>query len=376
MGFFGKGNLSRSEPSWLDREQRRRGLLVGETSEEVTRRRREERKEFKKERARKEREAIEEKLRQEGKTDVTPSAAPITDEANGSAAGEDLDGLKLGLETHADQNGSYDLPGGVPAASDIPSRTCSSKDQSINHLDPVPFNKSVGTIEKCSSQENFRHTEAMALVVEDARKIDNQEHLQLTFEEAFFLIYGLGTLNVIDKDSNTVMSTASLFSIFRRHSYFPPCLPSGLKPDDPFLVSYVTYHHFRSLGWVVRPGIKFAVDYLLYNRGPVFSHAEFAVMIIPSYSHSYWTATPDRKIETQNKQSKSWWWLNSVNRVQSQVRKSLILAYVEVPAPDDEQVSYASAQVIDGEVDVGKLLQRYKIREVSLKRWIPNRSRD
>jgi tRNA-splicing endonuclease subunit Sen2 len=46
-----------------------------------------------------------------------------------------------------------------------------------------------------------------------------------------------------------------------------------LRPDDPFLVSYVTYHHFRSLGWVVKPGIKFAADWLLYRRGPVFSHS-------------------------------------------------------------------------------------------------------
>ncbi|KAJ5689369.1 tRNA-splicing endonuclease subunit Sen2 [Penicillium macrosclerotiorum] len=29
MGFFGKGSLSRSEPSWLEREKKRRGLLGG-----------------------------------------------------------------------------------------------------------------------------------------------------------------------------------------------------------------------------------------------------------------------------------------------------------------------------------------------------------
>ena len=382
MGFFGKGTLSRSEPSWLDREQRRRGLLIGETSEEVTMRRREERKEFKRERARKEREAIEEKLRQEGKTDVSTNGASTTDDANGLAAGEDLDGLTHGPKTHGDQNGSYKLAGDVPATSanlstDTPSVTpqVKTKNQWTNHPDSVPCSKSTGTSEKRIFPNNARHTQAMTPVGEDARNIENQEHLQLTLEEAYFLAYGLGVLNVVDRDSNTRLSSASLFSVFRKHSYFPPCPPAGLKLDDPFLISYVTYHHFRSLGWVVRPGVKFAVDYLLYNRGPVFSHAEFAVMIIPSYSHPYWTATT-RKEETQNKQSKSWWWLNSVNRVQSQVRKSLILAYVEVPPADDAPVSHTSAQSTDEEVDVGKLLKRYKIREVSLKRWIPNRSRD
>lgn len=45
--------------------------------------------------------------------------------------------------------------------------------------------------------------------------------------------------------------------------------------DNPFLVQYVVNHHYRSLGWIVKGGIKFCVDYLLYKRGPVFSHAEY-----------------------------------------------------------------------------------------------------
>ena len=56
-------------------------------------------------------------------------------------------------------------------------------------------------------------------------------------------------------------------------------LPRSLShpgPNNPFIIKYAVYHHFRSLGWVVRGGLKFSVDYLLYKRGPVFSHAEFA----------------------------------------------------------------------------------------------------
>ena len=52
-----------------------------------------------------------------------------------------------------------------------------------------------------------------------------------------------------------------------------PQSTTSLRPDDPFLISYVGYHHYRSLGWVVKPGIKFASDWLLYRRGPVFSHS-------------------------------------------------------------------------------------------------------
>ena len=55
----------------------------------------------------------------------------------------------------------------------------------------------------------------------------------------------------------------------------PPPTPSQpLQFDNPFLINYVVYHHYRSLGWVVKGGIKFCVDYLLYKRGPVFAHAE------------------------------------------------------------------------------------------------------
>jgi tRNA-splicing endonuclease subunit Sen2 len=62
--------------------------------------------------------------------------------------------------------------------------------------------------------------------------------------------------------------------------HLPPALteqdPQPLQFDNPFLIYYVVYHHFRSLGWVVKGGLKFCVDYLLYKRGPVFHHAECA----------------------------------------------------------------------------------------------------
>jgi tRNA-splicing endonuclease subunit Sen2 len=48
-----------------------------------------------------------------------------------------------------------------------------------------------------------------------------------------------------------------------------------IRADNPFILSYVVYHHFRSLGWVVRSGIKFCADWVLYgSRGPVGGHAE------------------------------------------------------------------------------------------------------
>ncbi|CAD6443274.1 d9d6b343-0e1c-436f-b7d9-a639f4326aab [Sclerotinia trifoliorum] len=209
--------------------------------------------------------------------------------------------------------------------------------------------------------------EISKLVLDEEMVIEDQEHFQLTMEEAFFLSYGLGALTVLDPVTKSGISNQDLFSLFRKSSYFPPVSNPSLSTDDPFLINYVVYHHFRSLGWVVRGGIKFSVDYLLYNRGPVFSHAEFAVLILPSYSDPYWSSGPFLQNYVKGKQERSWSWMHCINRVITQVKKTLILVYVDIPAPVDGSIK---------ENSVDELLQKYKVREVVLKRWSPNRSRD
>lgn len=206
------------------------------------------------------------------------------------------------------------------------------------------------------------------LVMDEDMVIEDKEHFQLTMEEAFFLSYGLGALTILDPVSKSAISNQDLFSLFRKSSYFPPVSNPGLSTDDPFLVNYVVYHHFRSLGWVVRGGTKFSVDYLLYNRGPVFSHAEFAVLILPSYSDPYWSSGPFLQNYVKGKQERSWSWMHCINRVITQVKKTLILVYVDIPAPVDGNSKQQNG--------VDELLQKYKVREVVLKRWSPNRSRD
>jgi tRNA-splicing endonuclease subunit Sen2 len=196
----------------------------------------------------------------------------------------------------------------------------------------------------------------------------NQEHLQLTLEEAFFLSYALGSFHITFPTTSSPSNSWDLLDVFRQHSTFPP-LPSSaaLVPDDHFLLSYITYHHFRSLGWVVRPGLKFAVDFLLYERGPVFTHATFAVLIVPSYSDPYWFATEERRRQVEKERKRrSWEWFHCANRVQNQVLKTLVLCYVDVPSPMEE----------GGEGDVGRLLGRYRVREFCVKRWSANRNRE
>lgn len=198
----------------------------------------------------------------------------------------------------------------------------------------------------------------------DEREIVNMEHLQLTPEEAFFLSFGLGVLRISDTESGMPLSTANMLTRFRQYSFFPPRVgpeEPELGPDDGFLLHYAVYHHFRSLGWVPRAGIKFGVDWLLYTRGPVFDHAEFGIMVVPSYSDDWW------KRGGKQGPRKTWDWLHNSVRVLSHVMKSLVLVYVDVPAPARFEAAL--------DAGITEALKLYRIREVTVKRWSSNRNR-
>ncbi|XP_035223041.1 tRNA-splicing endonuclease subunit SEN2-like [Stegodyphus dumicola] len=79
-------------------------------------------------------------------------------------------------------------------------------------------------------------------------KSEEKEHLILTFEEAYFLSYGLGCLVV--KDRGQSMDLLRLWNKF-----------CELSVGQNFPIMYTAYHHFRSKGWVVRSGLKYGTDY-------------------------------------------------------------------------------------------------------------------
>ena len=367
-GFFGKGSLSRSEPSWLDREKKRRGLIANETSEEFTAQRRAERRKFKQERARKEREVIEEKLKEERRVhDSGKAAEPTARSRYEGLNGGRVDSLAESMESLFEKQ-PLSPPGLPPIMLSLSNPVNDNNDVDAEKEDYVsqpPIEPAASDASKPMEQDPEN----------EAAAIENLEHLQLNPSEAFFLVYALGILQIRAQNTADLLPPEALFTLFRQHSYFPPREAQDLQPDDPFLIQYVVYHHFRSLGWVIRPGIKFAVDWLLYLRGPVFSHAEFAIIVLPAYMNPYWRSTQELETLTRKKESKSWWWLHCVNRVQSQVRKSLVICYVDVPPPVAEMV-VAERETSAEEMDIGKVLKRYKVRELTMKRWTPNRERD
>lgn len=74
-----------------------------------------------------------------------------------------------------------------------------------------------------------------------------RETLHLTYEETFFLMYGLGCLRLIDFDGKYL-------SIGETWNYI-------CKENKNFIQKYIVYHYFRSKGWVVKSGLKYGGDY-------------------------------------------------------------------------------------------------------------------
>lgn len=358
-GFFGKGSLSRSEPTWLHSEKTRLGLIEVTTSDQVTRTRRKEREQMKKERARLERDAIEQqRLKEAGGIDYQQNE---NRDPTSSNASETLDLVEQPLDNGSKLIDTFAQDG---------SNNSVSKEADSNNPQPRVRSKSVSWDPEIPSSNGSLHPESRQQA-EHQIHVANQEHLQLSLEEAFFLTYGLGVLSIQFPPEIRLQpaNNFGLLQLCRQYSYFPPSSILDLQPDDPFLLHYVTYHHFRSLGWVVRDGIKFAVDWLLYKRGPVFDHAEFGVIIIPSYTNPYWFEDELRKQKVVKKRKeKSWSWLHATNRVLTQVTKTLVLCYVDVPSP-------SAVKACEEKEDIGALLKLYRVREFCVRRWSANRNR-
>lgn len=448
QGFYGKGNLSRSEPHWLERQMNKNSAKTV-ISENITVKRREERQKAKWERAKAQQEAIERTRQIEAETALLEAkqgmptkmsrfTAPVTPLAllklpnsekelcaferqhyisNSHAQFGKTSTISIGHALHdlsgkpstsveamqkdakpyggpsktngiQPQNGVLKLP-----AASSGSESGSEDSKSLKRVKSVRFSPRVeSTTFKFSDPPNpnvvppamwwrllsgasewlwnqipsLQSPDLLtkAVVPSPTADIENIEHLQLTPVEAFFLAFAFGALRILDPSTRDPMPLEKVFILFRQHSYFPARVsdPAELRPDDPFLLHYIVYHHFRSIGWCVRPGIKFGVDWLLYIRGPVFNHAEFGILVLPSYSDQRW------KDIGQEAPKKSWNWLSGIGRTLSQVFKSLVLVYVDVPPPLVFEVALRDEGFAGA-------FKRYKVREIMMGRWLHNRNR-
>ncbi|KAJ2001689.1 tRNA splicing endonuclease subunit sen2 [Coemansia thaxteri] len=180
------------------------------------------------------------------------------------------------------------------------------------------------------------------------------EPLQLSFYETLFLC-DLGCLRVRDS-AGVEYGYFDLWHLF--------CTVDR-SPD--FALKFAAYYYYRSKGWVVKSGLKFGTDFMLYKKGPAQSHAQYSVLVRRNddCADADCAANDDEPWAA----SESWQYMFSLSRVTTQVRKTLILCYVESPPP---LTSTESAQ----EPEAGSMppeMNQYRIREFVVQRFNPNR---
>lgn len=364
-GFFGKGTLSRSEPSWRVRQiqqlkvskQRARGIRIY-TAEELTALRRKERRAAKIERAR-----------------------------LAVRAGQQLPDGIIALGGELNEEDEKAIQQDVQRDLDASSSQTYDESQYGKHIPGLIYLKPKEA-EQTTGQNDENRKDDMALKEDEFEDVEDMEVLQLSHYEVFFLAGMLGILDVIDENGSKI-SLEHLYATFlsaclpikyRIYSPFQTTPMSQIvptsnlwaRPDNPFLIQYVAYHHFRSLGWVVRTGTKFCVDWLLYKKGPAFSHAEFAVTVLPVYEDpNDEVSCPFGPHPTGGK--RDWVWFSSINRVNTQVLKTLILCYVIIPPLS--RTPAKSFSTPEGFVERLQNGNSYRIREYAIRRFTPQRMR-
>ena len=191
---------------------------------------------------------------------------------------------------------------------------------------------------------------------------DRPEILKLGLEEAYFLSYGLGVLSIVpDQTEDPFMNLDQLWSTYRRLFH-----PSDLMQ---FPVIYAAYHYFRSRGWVVKCGLKFACHFLLYKEGPPFNHSEHAVTVVrirESDSNSM-DADPHQEAQTfdprlQLEPAIDWQHVTAMQRMSQGVRKKVILCHVIIGS-DITDEDFARVSVIEKLQVHCSLIQRWKPRQ-------------
>lgn len=134
----------------------------------------------------------------------------------------------------------------------------------------------------------------------------------LTQHEAFFLCHALGCITIRTTPLGHPLSPKSCWDMFRNYS-------RALNSSIDFAVEYAVYFYYRSRGWVVKDGINFGVDFLLYKQGPTIDHAYYAVKIFCNHG--------------PRSDSNKWITLLTLHRVTQSVGKELLLSYVTIPDP-------------------------------------------
>ncbi|KAG8248182.1 tRNA-splicing endonuclease subunit Sen2 [Homalodisca vitripennis] len=337
MGFFGKGSLSRGYPSF--------GLIKKGIPPIIKERQWQRRKSW----IDKMKKNLSDTFKQVN--DITNTSGDVYE---GEKSGEQI---KLGTNDVSPMDVDSTISEScVVKECDVQNSDSDVKDSDIPDSDAHPDKLKDMNVRDCEVTE-FDFTDKVLVLADsdddDIEKVlrDPQPHIEdekiktvvetlnLTLEEAFFLSYALGCLQVIDLSGQT-MSLKKMWHTFCQ-----------IKPD--FIESYVAYHHFRAKGWVVKSGFKFGGNFLLYKQGPPFFHASYVVLV----------ERVDSQLNRYN-DSLTWTKLHGLNRLAENSGKDIITCQVVFPdslAPED--------------LITPKSLAKFQVNELLTKRWISSQER-
>ncbi|XP_062121032.1 tRNA-splicing endonuclease subunit Sen2 [Drosophila sulfurigaster albostrigata] len=92
-----------------------------------------------------------------------------------------------------------------------------------------------------------------------------QETLLLGLEEACLLAYFLDALEISDLTGSKLSWTEFL--------------QVALEYDTQFVYKLAAYLYLKAKNWIIKSGIKFGGDFLIYKQGPSHFHASFLVIV-------------------------------------------------------------------------------------------------
>lgn len=250
----------------------------------------------------------------------------------------------LGEHTGEDPAPASQVPG---CAQDALSLQCGllPLDSNLHARGAEPGPEFVLVEEGASSRSEEESTSATEELVQRKRLICRRnpyrifEYLQLSLEEAFFLVYALGCLSIYyKKEPLTILKLWKAFT--------------AIQPT--FRTTYGAYHYFRSKGWVPKTGLKYGTDLLLYRKGPPFYHASYSVIV----------ELVDKGFAGPLRRPFTWKSLATLSRVSGNVSKELMLCYLIKPST-----------MTDEDMESPECLRRIKVQEVILSRWVSSRER-
>ncbi|KAL1465575.1 hypothetical protein WDU94_005130 [Cyamophila willieti] len=161
-----------------------------------------------------------------------------------------------------------------------------------------------------------------------------EETVCLSLEEAFFLFYALNCLSIKHMMTNKILSLDAFWKL---------CI----NADPKFVEKYVTYHYFRSKGWIVKSGLNFGCDFAIYKRGPLYYHASCGIKI--------------RNINNLNKPKLTWEHLMGYCRATEAAKKNFVLC--EVTWPSNVHSNTCDIKDINRFIVQHKILQRWTATE-------------